>query len=63
MSAEVVLHGLDGWAGFAFQPIAVGGQRCVATDSSRGCIFSYPFSSAPLTVVRADEAEVWRPAV
>ncbi len=23
---EVVLHGLDGWAAFAFQPIAVVGQ-------------------------------------
>ncbi len=32
--AEVVLHGLDGWAAFAFQPMAMGRQRC--TDSSRG---------------------------
>ncbi len=45
-SATVVLHGLDGWAAFAFQPIAEGGQRCAATDSSRGGIFSYPFSSS-----------------
>ncbi len=42
---------------FAFHPIAVGGQRCAATDSSRGGRCSYPFSSAPSTDVRATEAE------
>ncbi len=34
-SADVALHGLDGWLTLAFHTIAVGGQRCAATDSSR----------------------------
>ncbi len=42
----MVLHGLDGWLALAFHLIAVGGQRCAATDSSRGGRCSYLFSSA-----------------
>ncbi len=37
--------------------MAVGGQRCAATDSSSWGILSYLFSSAPSIMVRADEAE------
>ncbi len=47
----MALHSLDRWLALAFHPIAVGRQRCVATDSSRG------FSSAPSMEVRAAEAE------
>ncbi len=57
VSADVALHGLDGWIALAFHPIAMGGQRCAATDSSRGDKCSYPFSSALSTDVRAAEAE------
>ncbi len=53
----MALHGLDGWLPLAFHPIAVGGQRCVTTNSSRGGRCLYPFSSAPSTDVRAAEAE------
>ncbi len=56
-SADVALHGLDRWLALAFHPIAVGGQRCASTDSSRGGRCSYPFSSAPSTDVRAAKAE------
>ncbi len=56
VSADVALHGLDGWLTLAFHPIAVGGQRCVATDSSKGDRCSYPFSSAPSTDVKVAEA-------
>ncbi len=52
----MALHGLDRWLTLAFHPIAVGGQRCAATDSSREGRCSYPFSSAPSTDVRAAEA-------
>ncbi len=31
----MALHGLDGWLALVFHPIAVGGQRCAAADSSR----------------------------
>ncbi len=55
----MALRRLDGWLALAFHPIAVGGQRCAATDSSRGGRCSYPFSSAPSTDVRAAEAEGW----
>ncbi len=56
-NAYVALHGLDRWLALAFHPIAVGRQRCAATDSSRGGRCSYPLSSAPSTDVRATEAE------
>ncbi len=38
-------------------PEYMGGQRCVATDSSRGGRHSYPFSSAPSMDVRVAEAD------
>ncbi len=49
----MALHGLDECVTLAFHPIAVG----VATDSSRGGRYSYPFSSAPSTDMRAAEIE------
>ncbi len=51
------MHSLDGWLALAFHLIAMGGQRCAATDSSRGGRRSYLFSSVPSTDVRAAEAE------
>ncbi len=42
----MALHGLDGWLALVFHPIAVGGQRCAATDLSRGGRCSYSFSSS-----------------
>ncbi len=53
----MALHSLDGWLALAFHLIAVGGQRCAATDSSRGRRCSYPFSSVSSTDLRATEAE------
>ncbi len=55
----MALHGLNGWLTLAFHPIAVGGQRCAATDLSRRGRCSYSFSSALSTDVRAAEAEGW----
>ncbi len=40
--------------------MAVGGQRCTATDSSRVGKLSYPFSSMPPSEVRAEEEEARR---
>ncbi len=53
----MALHGLDGWLALTLHLIAMGGQRCAATDSSRGARCSHPLSSAPSTDVRATEAE------
>ena len=54
-NAEVVLQALDGRATFE-RHLADGGQRCAATACSTGGIRSYPFSVAPSTRERADEA-------
>ncbi len=56
----MALHVLDGWLALGFHPIAVGRQRCAATDSSIGGRCSYPLSSAPSTDVRATEGEARR---
>ncbi len=53
-SADVALHNLDGWLALAFLTIAMGGQRCAATESSRRrqVLVSFLFS----TVIRCESS-------